>query len=111
MQISHIVLLQFKPDVGSDIQENVASRIKGLKDSCIHPETGKPYIVSMKGGVDVSIEGLQNGISHAFVSVFENASDRDYFAKTDPVHIALVKDVLQYLERVQVVDFVDGQLI
>lgn len=48
-----------KAGMPADHPFQVASRIKGLKDSCIHPETGKPYIVSMKGGVDVSIEGLQ----------------------------------------------------
>jgi hypothetical protein len=30
-----------------------------LKEKCIHPETGKPYIVSSAGGKECSIEGMQ----------------------------------------------------
>ncbi|GLA44316.1 hypothetical protein AnigIFM63309_002902 [Aspergillus niger] len=111
MQVTHIVLLQFNPDVTPEVRENVAAQVRGLRESCIHPETGKPYIVSMKAGADVSIEGLQNGISHAFVSVFENTEDRDYFVHKDPAHIALVQNVKHHLAKVQVVDFVDGKLI
>lgn len=34
-----------------------------LKDSCIHPTTNEPYILSASGGVDNSPEGAQ--VSHA----------------------------------------------
>ncbi|PYI08328.1 stress responsive A/B barrel domain protein [Aspergillus sclerotiicarbonarius CBS 121057] len=111
MQVTHVVLLEFKPEVAPEVRENVASQVKALRESCIHPETGKPYIVSMKAGVDVSIEGLQNGISHALVSVFENTADRDYFVNKDPAHIAVVQNVKEHLAKVQVVDFIDGKLI
>ncbi|PYH94044.1 stress responsive A/B barrel domain protein [Aspergillus ellipticus CBS 707.79] len=111
MQVTHIVLLEFKPEVTSEIQENVASQVKALGDNCIHPVTGKPYIMSMKAGADVSIESLQNGISHAFVSVFENTEDRDYFVHKDPAHIAVVQNFKEHLAKVQVVDFIDGKLI
>ncbi|OOF93313.1 hypothetical protein ASPCADRAFT_407513 [Aspergillus carbonarius ITEM 5010] len=111
MQVTHVVLLEFKPDVVPEVRENVASQVKALRESCIHPETGKPYILSMKAGVDVSIEGLHNGMSHAFVSVFENTADRDYFVNKDPAHIAVVQNVKEHLAKVQVVDFIDGKLI
>ncbi|KAL4902298.1 hypothetical protein BDW74DRAFT_158334 [Aspergillus multicolor] len=107
MQITHVVLLQFKPEVSSEDKIKVASQIRALRETCLHPDTGKPYIVSMKAGCDTSIEGLQNKISHAFVSVFESQQDRDYFVTKDPVHLRLVKDVKGYLEQVQVVDFLD----
>ncbi|KAB8263714.1 hypothetical protein BDV32DRAFT_119037 [Aspergillus pseudonomiae] len=64
-----------------------------------------PYIVSMKAGCDNSIEGLQNEISHVFVSVFANERDRDYFVKEDRVHLGLVASVKGCLAKVQVVDF------
>ncbi|KAL4738899.1 hypothetical protein BDV11DRAFT_127295 [Aspergillus similis] len=107
MRITHVVLLQFKPDVSSEDKAKVASRIRALRETCLHPETGKPYIVSMKAGRDNSIEGLQNGISHVFVSVFANEQDRDYFVQKDPIHLGLVESVKGYLEKVQVVDFAD----
>ena len=30
-----------------------------LKERCLHPETGKPYILESSGGKDNSIEGMQ----------------------------------------------------
>lgn len=50
-------------------------------------------------------------MSHAFVSVFENTADRDYFVNKDPAHIAVVQNVKEHLAKVQVVDFIDGKLI
>ncbi|KAB8072488.1 hypothetical protein BDV29DRAFT_158511 [Aspergillus leporis] len=51
-----------------------------------------------------------DGISHAFVSVFENIQVRDYFIREDPAHIRLVDAIKQDLYKMQVVDFVDGVL-
>lgn len=31
----------------------------GLKDSCLHPSSQKPYIKASSGGIDNSIEGIQ----------------------------------------------------
>lgn len=36
----------------------VAQEMLALKDRCLHPETGKPYIKSFTGGKDNSPEGL-----------------------------------------------------
>ncbi|OGM48257.1 stress responsive A/B barrel domain protein [Aspergillus bombycis] len=107
MQITHVVLLQFKPDVSAEDKLKVASQVRALRESCLHPETKMPYIVSMKGGCDNSIEGLQSDISHGFVSVFANEQERDYFVTEDQVHLGLVQSVKGYLAKVQVVDFVD----
>ncbi|OJJ70160.1 hypothetical protein ASPBRDRAFT_181827 [Aspergillus brasiliensis CBS 101740] len=110
MQVTHIVLLQFNPDVTPMERQNIANKIKALREECLWPETSKPYIVSIKGGADVSVEGLQNGISHAFVFVFENIEHRDYFVKSDPAHLLLLQGVKSSLAKVQVVDFVDGEV-
>lgn len=34
-----------------------------LKNNCVHPETKKPYITSVTGGKDNSIEGAQVRVS------------------------------------------------
>ncbi|OJJ32182.1 hypothetical protein ASPWEDRAFT_117796 [Aspergillus wentii DTO 134E9] len=108
MEIHLIVLLQFKPETSPTVQHDVAAGFKALKENCIHPGTQKPYILSMKG---VSIEGAQNGISHAFVSSFASFEDRDYFVKSDPAHIELVQNAKGYLDKVLVIDFTNGVLI
>ncbi|GKZ27476.1 hypothetical protein AbraIFM66951_001292 [Aspergillus brasiliensis] len=111
MQVTHIVLLQFNSDVTPMEKQSIVNRIRRLREECLWPETSKPYIVSITGGADVSIEGLQNDISHAFVFVFENTEHRDYFVRSDPAHLLLLQGVRSFLAKVQVVDFVDGGVV
>ncbi|KAJ5112871.1 hypothetical protein N7456_001405 [Penicillium angulare] len=109
--VTHIVLLQFTPEVTETDRQEVAIKIQGLKDDCVHPQTGKRYMLSMKAGMDMSIEGSQRDITHAFVSKFSTTDDRDYFVQEDLVHMALVKAVKSKLRKVQVVDFIEGDFI
>ena len=51
----------------------------------------------------------QNGITHAFVVVFESVEDRDYYVKTDPAHHAFIEFVGPHVEKVNVVDYSEGQ--
>lgn len=37
----------------------ITSKFFGLKKSCVHPDTRRPYILAITGGKDTSIEGLQ----------------------------------------------------
>lgn len=77
MPIVHIVLFKFKentdPAVVKDVsgassmfvvrdkysrqRAQICSRMLGLKDTCIHPETNKPYLKSYGGGSNNSPEG------------------------------------------------------
>jgi hypothetical protein len=107
-----------------------------LKTNCIHPETKKPYIKSAIGGKDNSTEGIQvgspsamksrwhkclmfelctnhnstfkNGVTHVFVSEFENEEDREYYLNKDPAHLEFVKSLSGVVEKGQVVDFTPG---
>ncbi|KAJ6015900.1 hypothetical protein N7540_010491 [Penicillium herquei] len=110
MTVTHIVLLQFTPEATEEDRQNVAIGVQNLKNECIHPNTGMPYIISMSAGRDMSIEGCQHGITHAFVSQFSTTDDRDYFVQKDPAHMALVQSAKSKLAKVQVVDFIEGQL-
>lgn len=76
-----------------------------LKDDCIHPTSKKPYIKSASGGTDNSSEGIQNGITHAFIVEFESAEDRDYY--DDPAHDEFKNLAGKVLEKAQVIDFID----
>jgi hypothetical protein len=95
-----------------------------LKESCIHPQSGKPYIKSLTGGKDNSIEGKQvcwtrpplrfsnakkDGIEYAFVVEFESTADRTYYVKTDPIHQAFKKITENVVEKVIVVDYTVGE--
>jgi hypothetical protein len=105
-----------------------------LKDSCVHPTSNKPYIISSSGGTDNSIEGkavslgidllyvgcrlfrghililsmVQNGMTHAFVIEFESTADRDYYVDNDPAHQVFKKLAGEVLEDAQVIDFTNG---
>ncbi|KAJ4243817.1 hypothetical protein NW762_014694 [Fusarium torreyae] len=110
MSITHIVMFQFASTASKDSINDACKRMLSLKDKCIHPSTGKPYIQAASGGKDNSPEGQQGGISHIFVVEFANASDRDYYVADDPVHKDFVKTLGGVVERAQVVDFTDGEL-
>ncbi|KAH6997381.1 hypothetical protein EDB80DRAFT_883525 [Ilyonectria destructans] len=104
MGINRVVQFQFKPSVTNEAIDGVLSKIQGLKDGCLHPETKKPYIQSIEGGADNSPEGLQQGITHAFVIQFANPEDRDYYALKDPTHLGVVGELGPLLEKVQIID-------
>ncbi|KYK58196.1 stress responsive A/B barrel domain protein [Drechmeria coniospora] len=112
MTVTHIVLLAFKPDASAAAVEECIGQLLGLKEACVHPETRKPYIKSSSGGKDMSIEGLQQGITHAYVVEFASVEDRDYYVRKDPAHLAFVKNYIVSPDTVvmkgQVVDFVPG---
>ncbi|CAG8938043.1 unnamed protein product [Penicillium salamii] len=108
MSITHIVLFQFKLNAEEASIRDACNRMAALKDTCLHPSSKKPYIKSASGGKDNSPEGAQEGITHAFVVHFENAADRDYYVKIDPVHQEFVRSLDGLVERAQVIDFTDG---
>ncbi|KAJ6260154.1 hypothetical protein Dda_4377 [Drechslerella dactyloides] len=107
--VVHIVLLKFADGTPSDSLKPICDDFIKLKDKCIHPETGKPYIISVKGGLDNSPEKLQNGLTHGFVLEFSSVWDRDYYVEQDPEHRKF-KHTLKAsgLANVVVVDFTDG---
>jgi hypothetical protein len=104
----------------------ITSKFFGLKKSCVHPDTRRPYILSITGGKDISIESLQvpetlgsaitqasdihqqNGMSHAFILRFNSNEDRDYYVKEDPAHQAFKDAASAVIEKTLVVDFQEG---
>ncbi|KAF2114958.1 stress responsive A/B barrel domain-containing protein [Lophiotrema nucula] len=108
MTITHIVMFTFKSTASSDDVRKICDRFIGLKDTCIHPTSKQPYLVSAKGGTDNSPEGIAGGLTHAFVLDFASIEDRDYYVDKDPVHDQFKKDVGVLLEKAQVIDFEDG---
>ncbi|KAI1392420.1 uncharacterized protein F4822DRAFT_425630 [Hypoxylon trugodes] len=109
MTVKHLVLFQFKADVSAEAVKESSLRFFDLKDSCVHPTSQKPYIKTLSGGKDNSKEGLQGGISHAFVLEFESLKDRDYYVDTDPSHQKYKAFIGRHVEKIIVVDYVEGQ--
>ncbi|KAK3350294.1 hypothetical protein B0T25DRAFT_570858 [Lasiosphaeria hispida] len=107
MAITHTVLFQFKDTSPEDLKA-MCERFASLKEGCRHPSTGREYIQSVKGGRDNSPEGLQEGLTHAFVLEFASVEHRDWYVKLDPVHAAFMKSIEGVVERAVVVDFVEG---
>ncbi|KAK4211505.1 hypothetical protein QBC37DRAFT_290100 [Rhypophila decipiens] len=103
--ITHIVLLGIKSDTKPDDVKTAITRFIALKDDCLHPTAQQPYITSIKGGEDNSIEGLHGGITHAFVVEFASAEDRLYYIHRDPAHRAFIQFVGGLIDKLIVVDF------
>ncbi|OJD15979.1 hypothetical protein AJ78_03811 [Emergomyces pasteurianus Ep9510] len=108
MGITHIVCFKFKAEVTAEVINETCAKMLALKENCIHPTHQKPYIRSAMGGIDNSPESFQNGFTHAFVTQFETAEDRDYYTKKDPAHLAFVGGLPAIVEKVHVMDFTDG---
>ncbi|KAL4905914.1 hypothetical protein BDW74DRAFT_152278 [Aspergillus multicolor] len=108
MPITHIVMFQLKSGLSADTVQDFCTRMLSLKDKCIHPTSQKPYILSASGGADNSPEGMQNGITHAFVVEFGSEEDRKYYLEKDPAHLEFVGSLKGLIEKAQVVDFTNG---
>ncbi|RMZ79671.1 hypothetical protein DV738_g3176, partial [Chaetothyriales sp. CBS 135597] len=106
--IVHIVLFSFKSAVNAAAVDTVCTQMIALKDKCLHPTSGKPYIKSLTGGLDNSPEGVQGGITHAFVVEFHGREDRDYYVNDDPAHAAFKELAGKAVDKVQVIDYAPG---
>ncbi|CAH0037698.1 unnamed protein product [Clonostachys solani] len=107
--ITHVVLVQVKPDISAVERRSAFEEFYALKNKCLNAE-GKPYIKSILGGKDNSPEGLQDGITHVFIVEFEKSADRDYYVKDDAAHKAFVETLKGAVVKVQVVDFTPYRL-
>lgn len=64
-----------------------------LKESCLHPYTGQPYITSISD--DGAVES-----THTFVLQFESTDERDYFLLHDPAFSQFQKDLAPLTEAI-----------
>ncbi|KAH7367737.1 stress responsive a b barrel domain-containing protein [Plectosphaerella cucumerina] len=106
--VTHIVAVGFKDDVSAETIKETAAGFFKLQQSCVHPTNQQPYILSVKGGKDTSPEGLQNGITHAFVVEFASEEDRDYYVKEDLAHRAYAQGLGSVIGKIVVTDFINA---
>ncbi|RFU26302.1 hypothetical protein B7463_g10032, partial [Scytalidium lignicola] len=109
MTVFHIVLIQFQPTVNSTQIQDLCNDCIALKETCLHPDTNKPYLKSMALGKDVSIEGLNGDFTHAFIAEFDSLADRDYYVKTDPSHKDFVKKIAATWTKGHTIDIEPGK--
>ncbi|KAI0544146.1 stress responsive A/B barrel domain-containing protein [Xylaria curta] len=109
MAIYHVVQFKFKALLPQEEVQAACDAMLALSEKCVHPTSNTPYVKTLGGGKDNSIEGRQNGFTHCFISKFENEEDRKYYVEKDPAHRAFVADLLDKVDGVQVMDFTPGE--
>ncbi|CAF9934067.1 MAG: hypothetical protein HETSPECPRED_009095 [Heterodermia speciosa] len=109
MSVIHVVQFKFKPGIDEQTIRRTCDDVLNLKDKAVHPTTKKPYIKSVSGGRDHSIEGLQNGFTHVFVMEFENEQDRNFYVEQDEAHLAVVASLGALVDGSQVLDYTPGK--
>lgn len=108
--ITHIVLFKYRPSITWSDFESHFETFLALKTRCLHPRTGKPYMISMRAGKNRSWEPFSKGMTHGFVLEFANQEDLDYYLTTDPVHLEFSRNAGPLIEDSVVVDIRDGIL-
>jgi Stress responsive A/B Barrel Domain len=103
MQLRHIVLFGFKDGTSSETISEVVQRFSALRESV-------PNVSSFEWGANCSLEGLNNGHSHAFVLTFPSATARDAYLP-HPAHQAFVEWVSPVIASATVIDYwIDGSV-
>ncbi|KAK4178556.1 hypothetical protein QBC36DRAFT_324469 [Triangularia setosa] len=109
MGVIHVVMFSFKPLATAEEIQGVCDSLLALKDSCLHPDTNRPYMKNITGGVNTHMGDAQDRVTHAFVSEFDSDEDREYFLKTDPAYAAFWDGAKGIVEKTQVVGFRPGK--
>ena len=108
--ITHIVLFKYRPDITwTDFQSHFDT-FRTLQSRCIHPSTGKPYMLSLRMGQNNSWEPHNKGMTHGFVLEFASQDHLDYYLLQDPVHLEFSRSAKHLIEDSVVVDISDGVL-
>ncbi|KAJ2906796.1 hypothetical protein MKZ38_010787 [Zalerion maritima] len=110
--ITHIVLFKYSSSISWTDLESHFGVFRSLQRRCVHPLTGKPYMLSMRMGKNRSWESFSKGMTHAFVLEFASQGDLDYYLTEDPVHLGFSRDVAGrgLVEDSLVVDLREGEL-
>jgi Stress responsive A/B Barrel Domain len=95
-EISHVVLVQWRPDVADEVKDQARGAARGFVGVI-------PGTISVVEGPSVSPEGLEQGFDWGFVIRFEDAASRDAYLP-HPVHRVLADLIGAHAERVIVYD-------
>lgn len=112
----------------------MCDRFYSLKKVCLHPTSNTPYIISLKGGKDISPEEHQvrndtssrlvfrhdvtgktdpnyckNGPTHGFVLEFASVVEKEYYVSEDPMHLDFIKSIKAIVMTATIMDFTDRE--
>ncbi|GAA6062660.1 hypothetical protein JCM10212_000560 [Sporobolomyces blumeae] len=105
--ITHIVSFKYNATSSDSEKHLVASSFLALQDSCLDPQTQRPYL-AVTGGRDNSPERLAKGFEHSFVVTFDSVDARDYYVSQDPAHERFKRLAAQHVQEAFVFDFEAG---
>ncbi|WP_018969967.1 Dabb family protein [Rubritalea marina] len=94
----HIVLFQFKASAGAEQIADIEQAFMALKSKI-------EVIESMEWGQNVSPEGLNDGLSHAFSLTFASKEGLEQYLP-HPAHQAFGEQLRPILEKAVVLDYV-----
>ena len=95
--VKHVVLFMFKDGTS---QEKIDELIAGYQALSAKIDAMKHF----EWGPDISVEDLQQGFTHCFITTFENVAGRDAYIPHE-AHQEYVKVLLPHLDNLLVVDF------
>lgn len=95
----HVVLFQFKADASPEAVKEIEKEFVALKSKI-------STVVSLEWGKNVSPEGLNDGLTHAFFVTFASKEDIEKTYLHAPAHEAFVAKLKPLLEKAVVVDYV-----
>ena len=108
--ITHIVLFKYRPNITWTEFQTHFDTFQALKTRCLHPDTNKPYMLSMRMGQNNSWEPFSKGMTHAFILEFASPEHLDYYLLHDQVHAEFSLNAKPLIEDSVVVDIRDGVL-
>lgn len=94
--LKHVVSFQFKDEITKERQVQALEDFMALKEQI-------PEIQSFEGGKDVSVEGLNKGMTHCFILTFKDEAARDIYIP-HPAHIKLADKNKPLMKDILVVD-------
>jgi len=96
-RVKHVVLFRYKKGTSPEKVKEIAEEFASLRAKV-------PGIVGFESGVNMSPEGLSEGLDNVFVVTFKDKAARDAYI-THPAHRNFVKFLRPYLEKPLVVDY------
>lgn len=95
--VRHVVLFKFKDGTSKEQVEKIVAGFKELPKKI-------SGIQEFEFGTNNSPEGLNEGLTHAFLVTFKTAKDRDAYLPHE-AHKAFVEILLPHLDKAVVVDY------
>ncbi|MEM9718502.1 MAG: Dabb family protein [Bacteroidota bacterium] len=94
--LRHVVAFQFKEDITEERRAQAIKDFLDLKDEI-------PEIIKFEGGENISVEGLDKGLTHCFILTFESAAARDAYLP-HPAHIRVAEKNKPLMSNLVVLD-------